>query len=175
MSQKLTLTTTNLLSTTISNESDTIYYDIQTPVWEPDMTTVRRLPSINASFELTGQIRNEGDKPVSVSMYGAEFEPEEQLLKKADGSAPGESLWQFNDGEGSVFVWSVSSGNLELRRTDDPSKRALVTFYQHRRYFKVGMVSQYAYLEVDASVIESLDIIIVSLLIIERKRRAGLL
>lgn len=39
-------------------------------------------------------------------------------------------------------------------------KRPLATFYQHKRYFLVGMISQYAHLEIDNSVIESADAII---------------
>ncbi|KAF8835787.1 hypothetical protein BDN67DRAFT_974928 [Paxillus ammoniavirescens] len=107
-------------------------------------------------------------------MYGGEFEPEEQWVKKVDGTIPGMgSRWQFDDGEGNTFAWSVGNGNLELRSTDEgmKTKRAIATFYQHKRYFTVGMISQHAYLEIDNSVIESLDAIILSLLIIERKRR----
>ncbi|KIJ63365.1 hypothetical protein HYDPIDRAFT_29617 [Hydnomerulius pinastri MD-312] len=177
MSQKLTLTTASLLNTTISNATDAIYYDIQTPEWEPQLTTVRRLDSRTGTYELTGSIRNQADKPVAVSMYGGEFEPEEQWLKKIDGSMPGESQWQFNDGEGNVFAWSVANGNLELRSADEgvKTKRALATFYQHRRYLMVGMISQHAYLEVDSSVIESVDAVILSLLVVERKRRVKVL
>lgn len=90
MSQNLTFTTASLLNTTLSNESDAIYYDIQTPEWVPNLTTVRRLDPRTGMYELTGSIRKEVNKPVVVSMYGREFEPEEQWIKRVDGTRPGE-------------------------------------------------------------------------------------
>ena len=41
-------------------------------------------------------------------------------------------------------------------------KRPLATFYQHKRYLLVGLISQHAYLEIDNSVVESADAIISS-------------
>jgi len=93
MSQKLTFTTASLLNTTISNASDAIYFDIQTPEWEPHLMTVRRLDPRTETYELTGCVRHQADKPVAVSMYGGEFEPEEQWVKKVDGTIPGMGRW----------------------------------------------------------------------------------
>lgn len=90
MSQKLTFTTACLFNTTVSNATDVIYYDIQTPEWEPHLTTVRRLDHRTGLYELAGSIRNEVDKPASVSLYGGAFEPVEQWIKKVDGTKPGE-------------------------------------------------------------------------------------
>ncbi|KAF9228856.1 hypothetical protein BS17DRAFT_690563 [Gyrodon lividus] len=173
MSQKLTLTTASLLNTTISNVSDAIYYDIQTPEWEPHLTTVRRLEARTGTYEPIARVRNQADKPVAVSMYGGEFEPEEQWVKRIDGIMPG-GRW-FDDGQGNAFAWSVANGNLEVCNEGVKTKRAIATFYQHKRYFIMGMISQHAYLEIDNSVIESLDVVILSWLIVERKRRAGTL
>ncbi|KAH0830171.1 amino acid permease-domain-containing protein [Lanmaoa asiatica] len=174
---ELTFTTARLLNTTVSNETDAIYYDIQTPEWESQLTTVRRLDPRTGMYELTGSIRSEADRPVAVSLYGGEFEPEEQWIKKVDGTKPGESRWQFDDGEGSIFAWSVTDKLLELHSAEEGAKikRPLVTFYPHKRYLLVGLISQHAYLEIDNSVVDSMDAIIVSLLIVERKRRAGAL
>ncbi|KAI6106380.1 hypothetical protein EDD16DRAFT_1629988 [Pisolithus croceorrhizus] len=62
------------------------------------------------------------------------------------------------------------------------TERGLATFHPHRRYLMVGWISQHAYLEIDNSIVDSVDAIIrtqscpeVSLLIAERKRRAGIL
>ncbi|KAG8217123.1 amino acid permease-domain-containing protein [Butyriboletus roseoflavus] len=173
----LTFTTAYLLNTTVSNETDAIYYDIQTPEWEPHLTTVRRLDPRMGMYELTGSIRSDADKPVAVSLYGGEFEPEGQWIKKVDGTKPGESRWQFDDGEGNIFAWTVTDKQLELHSAEEgvKIKRPLATFHQHKRHLLVGMISQYAYLEIDNSVIDSVDAIIVSLLIVERKRRSGML
>ncbi|KAF8549797.1 hypothetical protein OG21DRAFT_1420717 [Imleria badia] len=177
MSQKLVFTTACMLNTTVSNATDVVYYDIQTPEWEPHLTTVRRLDPRTGMYEPTGSVRNEADKPIAVSMYGAGLEPAEQWLKKVDGTKPGESRWQFDDGEGNVFAWSVANRQLELYSADEGAKikRPLATFCQHKRYLFVGMISQHAYLEIDTSVVDSVDAIILSVLIVERKRRSGIL
>lgn len=90
MSQQLTFTTAHVLNTTVSNDTDTIYYDIQTPEWEPNSTTVRRLDRHTGRYELTGKILSEANKPTAVSLYGGEFELEGQWIKKVDGTKPGE-------------------------------------------------------------------------------------
>ncbi|KIK96685.1 hypothetical protein PAXRUDRAFT_24976 [Paxillus rubicundulus Ve08.2h10] len=176
MSQELTFTTASLFNATISSVSDAIYFDIQTPEWEPHLMTVRRLDPRAGTYELTACVRNQADKQVAVSMYGGEFEPEEQWVKKVGATIPGMgSRGQFDDGEGNMFTWSVGNGNLELCSTNEgvKTKRAIATFYQHKQYFMVGMISQHTCLEIDNPVTESPDTIILSLLTIERKRRAG--
>ncbi|KAN0073761.1 hypothetical protein V8E55_012015 [Tylopilus felleus] len=166
ISQKLTFTTAYMLNTTVSNATDVIYYDVQTPEWEPHLTTVRRLDPRTGMYELTGSVRSEGDKPVAVSLYGGAFEPVEQWIKKVDGTMPGESRWQFDDGEGNVFAWNIANKRLEVRMTRrwdvrvTPTKQPLAAFYQHKRYPFVGMISQHAYLEIENSIVGSVDAII---------------
>lgn len=55
------------------------------------------------------------------------------------------------------------------------TKRTLATFHPRRRYLMVGWISQHAYLEIDNSIVDSVDAIILSLLIVERKQRPGIL
>ncbi|KAG9318052.1 hypothetical protein JVU11DRAFT_116 [Chiua virens] len=162
MSQRLTFTTTCLLNTTVSNASDAIYYDIQTPKWEPHLTTVRRLDSRTGMYDLTGSIRNEMNKPVAVSMYGGDFESEEQWIKKVNGTTPGESRWQVDDGDGNAFAWRVADRQLEFHSAEEgvKMKRPLATFHQHKRYLFVGMISKYGYVEIDNTIVESVDAII---------------
>ena len=90
MSQKLTFTTADMLNTTVSNATDVFYFDILTPEWDANVTTVRRLDPRTGMFEHTGSIRNEKDKPVEVSLYNGAYEPVEQWIKKIDGTKPGE-------------------------------------------------------------------------------------
>ncbi|KIN93585.1 hypothetical protein M404DRAFT_487705 [Pisolithus tinctorius Marx 270] len=90
MSQKLTLTTTSLLNTTISNATDTIYYDIQTPEHEPHLTTIQRLDSRTNRYNLTGTIQSQAGNPVAVSVLGEPAKREDQWVKKAIGGLPGE-------------------------------------------------------------------------------------
>ncbi|KAH7928149.1 hypothetical protein BV22DRAFT_1126753 [Leucogyrophana mollusca] len=179
MSQKLVLTTASLHNVVISNDSDNVYYDIITPEWETHMTTVRRLNTTTHAFDVVGNIRNLGDKidqPIAVSMYGGEFTPTDVFLQRVEGS--GASQWRFADGEGGSYAWSVQKHHqhLELFNVSDSMNTLSIpaaTFHPHKRHLLVGMISRHAYIEVDASLFDSLDSVIVSLLVIERMRRGG--
>lgn len=119
MSQRLVFTTSCLLNTTASNATDVVYYDIQTPEWEPHLTTVRRLDPRTGMYEFTGSVRNELDKPVAVSVYGGELEPTEQWLKKVDGTKPGERWEQarITFGLGRTLMGiAVADGNSMMAR-----------------------------------------------------------
>ncbi|KAI6017548.1 hypothetical protein BKA83DRAFT_4042141 [Pisolithus microcarpus] len=70
MSLKLTFATTSLLNTTISNATDTIYYDIQTPENELQLTIIRRLDTRTNRYNLTGTIQNQAGNPVAVNVLG---------------------------------------------------------------------------------------------------------
>ncbi|KAI6004900.1 hypothetical protein EDD15DRAFT_1024010 [Pisolithus albus] len=177
MSQKLTFTTISLFNITISNETDTIYYDVQTPENEPQLTIIRRLDTRTSRYKLIRSIQNQAGNPVAVNVLGRPTEQGDQWIKKTSGDLPGERVWQFHDGEGNKFAWKASNGTLELRRADEGvrTKRALATFHPCQRYLMVGWISQHAYLEMDNSIIGSVDAIILSLLIVERKQRARII
>ena len=71
MSQKL------MLNTIVSNATATAHHDIR-------VGTPRR--------DFTGNVLSEADKPVAVNLYGRVFEPEEQWIKKVNGTKPGGRL-----------------------------------------------------------------------------------
>ncbi|KAH7911915.1 hypothetical protein BJ138DRAFT_1125679 [Hygrophoropsis aurantiaca] len=180
MSLQLTLTTASLHNVVIANEADTIYFDIITPEWETHLTTVRRLNTITRSFDVVGNIRNLGDKldqPIAVSVYGREFVPADDFLQRVGGSASGISQWRFLDGEGGSYAWSAPTHHqVELFNVSDgmdAGRSPVAVFHPHKRYLRVGMISHHAHLEVDPSIMDSLDMVIVSLLVFERRHRAG--
>lgn len=71
------------------------------------------------------------------------------------------ALWRYM-----IIHWQEGKAAAEschkLRHTDEgvKTKRALVTFHPHRRYLMVGWVLQHAYLEIDNSIVDSIDAII---------------
>ncbi|KAG2359717.1 hypothetical protein BDR07DRAFT_1487883 [Suillus spraguei] len=173
MTQKLTFTTASVQNLVISNPTDTLYYEVLTPEWESHQTTVRRLDRLAQRYDTVGSIRNQSGKPVAVSMYNGEFINEESWLRKIRGLGQ-ESRWEFDDGEGNYFSWTVAGSNLELRSIDEggvQSPSPIATFYPHKRYVIVRMISQHAFLEIESSVVDSLDAVLVSLLVLEQKRR----
>lgn len=82
---------------------------------EPQLTTVRRLDTGTNRYNLIGTIQNQANDPVAVDVLGGPTKKEGQWIKKVIGDLPGESVWQFNDGEGNKFAWKVSSGTLETK------------------------------------------------------------
>lgn len=90
------------------------------------------------------------------------------------------SRWEFDDGEGNYFSWTVAGPNLEVRKyvlenitceADGKQLRSIdeggaqiqkpiATFYPHKRYIMVGMISQHAFLEIEPSAVDSLDTIL---------------
>ncbi|KAG1749543.1 hypothetical protein EDB19DRAFT_1680781 [Suillus lakei] len=173
MTQKLTFTTASVQNLVISNPTDALYYEVLTPEWDSHQTTVRRLDTRAERYDAIGNIRNQSGKPVAVSMYGGEFINEELWLRKIEGQGR-QSRWEFDDGEGNYFSWAVAGSNLELRSLDEggaQSSNPIATFYPHKRYVMVGMISQHAFLEIESSVVDSLDTVLVSLLVLARKRR----
>lgn len=87
------------------------------------------------------------------------------------------SRWEFDDGEGNYFSWTLAGPNLEvgkyilenitceadvkqLRSIDEggtQSQKPIATFYPHKRYI---MVMQRAFLEIEPSAVDPLDTII---------------
>ncbi|KAJ8591444.1 hypothetical protein M405DRAFT_860516 [Rhizopogon salebrosus TDB-379] len=173
MSQRLTFTTANVQNLVISNATDALYYEVLTPEWESHLTTVRRLDNRTQGQDAVGSIRNQSGKPVAVSMYGGEFMNEELWLRKVEGEGR-HSRWEFDDGEGNYFSWTLAGPNWELRSIDEggaQSPKPMATFFPHKRYVMVGRISQHAFLEIEPTVVDSLDTILVSLLVLEQKKR----
>lgn len=162
MTQKLTFTTASVQNLVISNPTDALYYEVLTPEWDSHQTTVRRLDTRAERYDTVGNIRNQSGKPVAVSMYNGGFINQDLWLRKIEGENR-KSRWEFDDGEGNYFSWAVAGSNLELRSIDErgvQSPKPIATYYPHKRYVMVGMISQQAFLEIEPSVVDSLDTVL---------------
>lgn len=79
--QKLMLTTTSLRNVILSNKSDVIYYEIVTPKWARDRTTISRLDPNTRQFDIIGEMKNnDSGKAEEVKLYG-EATPAHQFLE----------------------------------------------------------------------------------------------
>ncbi|KAI0333147.1 hypothetical protein GY45DRAFT_1245302, partial [Cubamyces sp. BRFM 1775] len=76
----------------------------------------------------------------------------------------------FHSKDGHKYTWHADKKRLELMRDDAPDK-PVAAFYKERRYLHVLRMSQHPYLEIHASVLDCLDYVIVSFLLVERLRR----
>lgn len=79
--QKITLTTTSLRNVILSNQSDVIYYEVITPKWARDRTTVSKLDPNTRQFDIIGEMKNNDDgKAEDVRLYGGALTPAHRFL-----------------------------------------------------------------------------------------------
>ncbi|KAI0046917.1 hypothetical protein FA95DRAFT_1582851 [Auriscalpium vulgare] len=170
--QQLTLTTTNMRNLVIANKSDVIYYEIVTPRWEKDVTRISRKDPNTRAFNVVGELRNEFERPVAVRMYGGEFRPVEDFL----GRPSGEDAFlkgKFQGKDGRSYIWRVKGRHLELVQEDNSGNTPVAVFHPHKRYLFVLRMSRHPYLEIDASMLDALDSVIISFILIQHRRRDG--
>lgn len=169
--QKLTLTTTSLHNVVIANSSDAIYYEIVTPKWERCITRINKLDPNMREFDLIGELKNEDDKPVAVRIYGGEFRPVDEFLRVREGDADPHGRFKGKDGK--EYVWRVKNRQLELVRESTPDGKPVAVFHKHKRYLFVLRMSRLPYIEIESDVLDTLDSLIISFLLMERRRRHG--
>ena len=78
--QRLTLTTTSLRNVILSNKSDVIYYEVVTPKWARDRTTISRLDPNTRQFDVIGEMKNQHGKAEEVRLYGGALTPANRFL-----------------------------------------------------------------------------------------------
>jgi hypothetical protein len=89
---KLVLTTNSLRNTTISNASDTIYYEVRTEPWVPLHTKVKRLDPETREYEVKAEIQRGDEGPeVRVTERSKEWASAGDFLRIDSGSG-GHSL-----------------------------------------------------------------------------------
>ncbi|KAI5118325.1 hypothetical protein M0805_006608 [Coniferiporia weirii] len=174
MAQRLSLTTTSLHNVVISNASDVIYYEVVTPKWAPAVTRVSKMDPKSHELEVVAELQNEvsentAARPMAVRLRGQQFRPAGEFWTK-DGVAGNDSRFRGKDGK--YYQWRVRKGRLELMREHDHDGKPVAIYHKRRRHFLVLRMSQKPYLEVQPSVMETLDSLIVSFLLVEQKRRS---
>ncbi|GJJ16208.1 hypothetical protein Clacol_010504 [Clathrus columnatus] len=180
---KLILTTNSLRNTTISDETDNIYYEIRTEPWIPLHTKVKRLDPETREYEVKAEIQRFGDKPeVRVLERSKEWASADQFLR-IDEARPGgvrkksnytrvNSVGRFRGDDNRIYRWQVNQGHLELVRADvDQAELPVVIQHHHKRHFWVFRMSKHAWLEMKPEMTATLDSLILSYLLVERKRR----
>ncbi|KAI0093835.1 hypothetical protein BDY19DRAFT_989369 [Irpex rosettiformis] len=166
--QRLTLTTTSLRNVILSNKSDVIYYEVITPKWARGVTTISRLDPNTRQYDIVGEMKNDAKgHAAEVKMWGGASQPADTFLVKGDEARRS----TFHGKDGKRYTWRASSKRLELRRDDMPEDKPVAVYYKEKRYAYALKMSRLPYLEVDPVVMDTLDSLIMSFLLIERRRR----
>lgn len=99
--QRLSLTTTSLRNVIVSNKNDVIYYEIVTPKWARERTTISRLDPNTRQFDIVAEMHNDDHgKAEDVVLYGATPRPVTQFLEGQD-----------TDGSGAKYVFLPHGGS----------------------------------------------------------------
>ncbi|KAI0320078.1 hypothetical protein OF83DRAFT_674304 [Amylostereum chailletii] len=166
---KLVFTTNSLRNTTISVHDDTIYYEVVTRFWHPHITKILKLDKEARQMDLVAEIERVPGKEVRVRVGGehGSWVSQDEVLRW-DADARGGS-WTAT--EGTEYRWKSHNRRLQLVRTDDVQKVPVAKFHPHRRYFFVLRMSTHACLEVKTEAASAMDQLILSYLLVEKRRR----
>ncbi|EKM56078.1 uncharacterized protein PHACADRAFT_257139 [Phanerochaete carnosa HHB-10118-sp] len=173
--QKLMLTTTSLRNVVLANKSDVIYYEVITPKWARDRTTISRLDPNTRQFDVIGEMKNDGDgKAEEVRLYGGAGVSAHRFLEGGlEPDTAGMKRAAFIGKDGKKYTWRANRRQLELVREDMSEDEPVAVYHREKRHAAMLRMSRHPYLEVDPAAMDTLDSLIVSFLLIERRRRDG--
>lgn len=164
-------TTNSLRNTTIAVEDNTHYYEVVTRFWHPHLTRIFKLDVATRDLILVSEIEREPDKDVRVRFGGehGEWIREQDFLKWDLQKRGG----VYTGGENMEYRWKSHRRRLQLvKADDDDAKDPLVKYHIYRRHFLAFRMSQHAFLEIKPEAMaDGLDKLIVSYLLVERRRR----
>jgi len=167
---RMEFTTNSLKNTTISVDNDAMYYEIVTRNWHPHLTKIKKLDVDTQELETIAELEKEPGKEARLR-FGEEGEwiPANKWLVRDQERVGG----VFTGREGVQYRWKTHKGRLQLVRANSEDKTPLVNYYPHKRHFFIMRMSKHAYLEIKPDVVENLDSLIMSYLIVERRRRSA--
>ncbi|KAI0248357.1 hypothetical protein BJV78DRAFT_1107956, partial [Lactifluus subvellereus] len=168
--RRMVFTTNSLRNSTVSVEDDTLYYEIVTRFWHPYLTKIFKLDPDTREMILVAEIEREPGKNVRVRFGGEHGEwTNEQDFMSWDLQKRGGN---FTGDEGVEYRWKSHKRRLQLIRANDDAKVPVAQYHIYRRHFLVFRMLRHAFLEIKPeATMEGLDKLIVSYLLVERKRR----
>ncbi|KAH9932497.1 uncharacterized protein B0H18DRAFT_27080 [Fomitopsis serialis] len=168
---KMFVTMNSLRNTTMSVDDNKMYYEVVTRYWHPNLTKIIKHDFETRELEPLAEIEGIRTKEPKVRFGGEKGEwVSASDFMKFDQDEPGGTI---ATGAGVEFRWKVHKGQLQLVRADDAEQKPVVTFHPHRRHFWIFRMSKHAYFEIkpEPEVTEALDRLVVSYLLVERRRR----
>jgi len=167
---KMVFTTNSLKNTTIAVDDDQLYYEIVTRFWHPNITKIKKLDYDTSEMKTIAEIERESGKEPRLR-FGGEDAPwinASEWLQRDPQKVRGGVFTATSDVK---YRWKTHKRQLQMIRADSDNKSPLVVHHPHKRHFFVFRMSQHAYLEVKPELVDSLDALIMSYLLVERGRR----
>lgn len=168
---KLTFATNSVRNTTFAAEGDKFYYEIVTRFWHPHLTKINKYDYETRTVNCVAEIESLPKKEVKVRFNTPNAEGEwirASDFVKIDGSGIGGT---FTAEDGVTYRWKTHKRRFRLVKVDDEDKIPLAEYHPYNRHLFVFRMSHHAWLEVKPEAAVALEKIIVSYLIVERRRR----
>ncbi|KAJ8488639.1 hypothetical protein ONZ51_g3447 [Trametes cubensis] len=169
---KLEFTMNSLRNTTLSTEDDSMYFEIVTRFWHPNITKINKFDMETRELVTVAEIEGLQTREPRIRFGGekGQWVPATEFLKYDSEHLSGGT---FKAGEDAEYRWKTHKGRFQLIKADDPEKKALAEFHPHKRHFFVFRMSRHAFFQVQPSpeILQAIDKFIVSYLLVERRRR----
>ncbi|KAG7447149.1 uncharacterized protein BT62DRAFT_63504 [Guyanagaster necrorhizus] len=147
-----------------------IYYEIVTCFWHPTLTKINILNPETRALKTIAEVQKSYSGRHRVRFlagkYMGEWISSDKFLKVEKAKIGGSFLV-----EGVGYRWKTHNRRLQLVRSDDETKTPLVVCQPHRRYSLVMLMSRHASLQVNLELANFMDRLIVSYILVERRRR----
>ncbi|KAJ8597435.1 hypothetical protein M405DRAFT_724225 [Rhizopogon salebrosus TDB-379] len=169
--RKLTFATNSVRNTTFAEENNKFYYEIVTRFWHPHLTKINKYDYEARVVNCVAEIEDLPKRDVKVRFNTPDAEGEWMRacdFIKNDSFGVGGT---FTQEDGTEYRWKTHNRLLQLVNADDEDKVPVAEYHPHKRHFGVWRMSQRAFLEVKPEACDALDKIIVSYLLMERRRR----
>ncbi|KIK46748.1 hypothetical protein CY34DRAFT_9467 [Suillus luteus UH-Slu-Lm8-n1] len=169
---KLTFATNSVRNTTFAEDNNKFYYEIVTRFWHPHLTKINKYDYEARVVNCVAEIEDQPQKDVKVRFNTPDAEGEWARacdFIRTDSTAV--SGGTFSHEDGTEFRWKTHNRCLQLVKSDDEEEVPVAEYHPYKRHFGVWRMSQRAFLEVKPEASAALDKIIVSYLLMERRRR----
>ncbi|KZV74115.1 hypothetical protein PENSPDRAFT_648314 [Peniophora sp. CONT] len=165
----LSFATNSLRNTTISVDDDTIFYEVVTRWWHPTVTKIFKLDKEARQMLIVGEIEREPGREPRVRVGGehGNWITLDEFVRWDPDMRSG--TWATSDGN--EYRWQCHKRRLQLVKGNDDEATPIARYIPYTRHFFVLLMDRHAALEVKDEALGYMDQLIMSYLIVERKRR----
>jgi len=164
---KMEFSTNSLRNNTVAIDSDALYFEIVTRFWHPDLTKINKLDVESRELTTVAEISKTPGKDAKVRFGDGPWLSASEFIKYDHDRVGG----IFSGPDDVEYRWKTHKRRLQLVKANDENKVPLVRFHPHRRHFYVFRMSRRAWLEIKPEATTALDKLIVSYILVERRRR----
>ncbi|KAF8210645.1 hypothetical protein K438DRAFT_1570403 [Mycena galopus ATCC 62051] len=164
------LATNSVRNTTLATANDDPYFEIVTRFWHPNITKINKLDPFTSIMTTVCEI----DKKAAKIRFLNQDEKEKNAPIQTKNLQSQNSLGDggvFVDSDGAQYRWKTHNRNFQLIRIGDDARLPIVIYRPYKRHFGVWRMSKHAALEIKPQIIQSLERLIASYLLVERQRR----